>query len=536
MHMAAISETYRHLDKEWRTLCRMVLGGEVGGLDEYSGWLSGLNDPLSTRASSLSGKQVVFSNGEYCEGANTASMDEVDFSKKFEPLSINDMKDIDSLVSAVQERAHYCGNIVIGNSRFIESSSEVSDSFYVYKSVRISGCKNVAYSQWMRLSEGIFGTNEGGDTKHCLRCGIVYRNQRDFEAWICGNTTDSCYSYGLEDCSDCIFCFNLIGKSNCIGNVALPRDRYAGIKKKLLEEMRGELAKKKTLPSLIEIVNQGKADHSAALSAVKGLKHAPRDTDKSRLEGAFTEASSIVLGRKLSGIDNYSKWLSSHTMVTHDSVSVLGKEVLQGSNYPVMKELPKNRIVTKEEALALGERLKADARLVEKASLQNAVEIMQGIAYFPPERRLGTYRNLVACQWGSQSTDCYRTVVASHDKCCGYNAWPRNSEHIFGSGLVFHSEFCFKCFDGVNLRRCLEMDSSRECSDSLFCHNVENLKDSMFCFNTKNLKHAIGNAEVGKEAYQTAKKMVLDWIGSELEKNKEVPLSIFNVGCAKRGK
>ncbi len=534
--MAAPTETYRHLDKEWRTLCRMILGGEVGGLGEYSEWLSGLNDPLFTRASSLSGKPAVFSNGEYCEGSRAIRMDEADFMKKSEPISINDMKDIDSLVFAVQERAHYCGNIVIGNSKFIESSSEISDSFYVYKSVRISGCKNVAHSQWMRLSEGIFGTNEGGETKHCLRCGIVYRNQRDFEAWICGNTADSYYSYGLEDCRDCIFCFNLIGKSNCIGNVALPRDKYADIKKKLLSELREKLAKEKTLPSLIEIVNQGKTDHSDAFAAVKGLKLSPRDTDKSRLEDAFTESSSIVLGKTLSGIDKYAAWLSDHTMVTHDSKSVLGGATLQGSNYPVFKELPANRIVTQEEALVLGEKLCASRQLAESASLSSAVEVMQGIAYFPPERRLGTYRNLVACQWGSQSTDCYRTVVASHDKCCGYNAWPRNSSHIFGSGLVFNSEFCFKCFDGVNLRRCFEMDSSRECSDSLFCHNVENLQNSMFCFNTKNLKHAIGNAEVEKGDYLKAKQMVLDWVGAELDRKNAVPLSIFNVGCAKRHK
>ena len=533
---AAQTETYRHLDKEWRTLCRMLLGAEVGGLDEYSEWLSGLNDPLSTRASSVSGKQVVFSSNEYCEGSSAISMDEADFSKSFEPLSINDMKDMDSLVSAVQERAAYCGNISIGNSRFIESSSEISDSFYVYKSVRISGCKNVAYSQWMRLSEGIFGTNEGGETKYCLRSGIVYRNQRDFEAWICGNTTDSYYSYGLEDCHDCIFCFNLIGKNHRIGNVQLEREKYAGIKSKLLAELREKLVKEKTLPSLIELVNEGKADHSAAREAVKGLKYAPRDSDKSRLERAFTEASSIVLGKPLSGIDKYSKWLSSHTMVTHDSRSVLGDTVLQGSNYPVFRELPANRIVTQEEALALGERLRADSRLAESATLSNAVEIMQGIAYFPPERRLGTYKDLVACQWGSQSSDCYRTVVASHDKCCGYNAWPRNSEHIFGSGLVFNSEFCFKCFDGVNLRRCLEMDSSRECSDSLFCHNAENLQNSMFCFNTKNKQYAVGNAAIGREAYARVKAMVLEWMGDGLGKNKAVPLSIFNVGCARKKK
>jgi hypothetical protein len=528
--MANRSPAYAVLDKEWRSACRIVLGGDIGELDEYTEWLSGLNDPLFIRKSPL-GKEVVMTSEHYCQDARVEDMEKADFMKRFEPVSINDIKDIDSLLAAVQERAVYSGNIVIGNSKFIESSSDISDSFYVYRTVRISGCKNVAYSQWMRLSQGIFGTNEGGETEYCIRCGIVYRNKRSLELWICGNTSDSYYSYGLEDCRDCIFSFNLIGKSNCIGNLQLEGSKYSSIKQKLLSEIREKLISDKKLPSLIELVNKGKVDTSAAEEAIRGLKYIPRDNDKTRLEEAFADASSVVLGIKLRNIDNYAKWLSRNTMVTYDSESVLSKKKLQGSDYPVFKELPKNRVVTQEEALTLGEKLSAPERLVMTASLSNAVEILDSIAYFPPERRLGTYKNLVACQWGSASTDCYRTVVASHDKSCGYNAWPRNSEHIFGSGIVFNSEFCFKCFDGVNLKRCFEMDSSRGCADSVFCHNVEALQSSMFCFNVKNKQYAIGNAEVGKEEYSKAKMMVMEWIAMNLERGKDVPLSIYDIGC-----
>ncbi len=532
--MAAPTETYRELDRQWKATCRTVLGGEIGALDDFSEWLSGLNDPLITRKSSSSGKPVVMTGENYCKEARILDLSEANFMEKFEPLSINEIKDIDSLLSAVRERAAYCGNIVIGNSKFIESSSEVSDSFYVYKSVRISGCKNVAYSQWMRLSENIFGTNEGGETGFCIRSGIVYRNSRGFELWICGNTSDSHYSYGLEDCKDCMFCFNLIGKSRSIGNLPLARDRHAAIKEKLLAEIRQELVKKKRLPSLIELVNEGREDHAAALAAIKGLSYSARDNDKSKLEEAFTNASSVVLGKKLSGIDNYAEWLSRHTVVTHDSASVLSSTKLQVSGYPVMKELPAARLVTQEEALVLGEKLNAKEALASSPSLSNAVELLSPIAYFPPERRLGTYKNLVACQWGSGSTDCYRTVVASHDKCCGYNAWPRNSEHIFGSGLVFHSEFCFKCFDGVSLKRCFELDSCRDCSDTWLSHNVEGMQNSIFCFNTKSKRYAVGNAEVGKEQFRRVKALVQSYVLSELEKKKDCPLSIFNVGCNKR--
>jgi hypothetical protein len=525
-----MSEVYRELDRQWKATCRIVLGGEIGPLDEYKEWLCGLNDPLTLRRIS-SGHMVAMTSNSYCEGSAVQDMAQVDFMRKFEPISINDMKDIDSLFESVAERFSYCGNITIGNSKFVESSSEVSDSFFVYKCTRISGCKNAAYSQWMRLSENLFGTNEGGESQFCIRCGIVYRNQRSFELWIGGNTSDSYYSYGLEGCKDCIFCFNLIGKSNAIGNLQLPRNKYSELKEKLLSELRSELMEKKKLPSLIELISQEKPDYSHALSAVKGLSSATRDKDKSRLEGAFTKASSVVLGEPLKGIDAYAGWLSRHTIVTRDSKSVLSKTALQVSEYPIMRELPENRIVTQEEATVLGEKLAAWQTPPSSISLADAPHILSPIAYFPPERRLGSYKNLVACQWGAESTDCYRTVVASHDKYCGYNAWPRNSENIFGSGLVFNSEFCFKCFDGVGLKRCFEVDSGRGCSDTWFSHNVEGLQSALFCFNTKSKRYAVGNAEIGPEQFAKVKKLVQDWAISELKKRKSVPISVYDIAC-----
>ncbi|MFA5105760.1 MAG: hypothetical protein WC506_02250 [Candidatus Micrarchaeia archaeon] len=526
-----VSQAYPVLDKEWRSTCRAVLGGEVGPLSGFGRWLSGLNDPLALRKSE-SGENVVMTSPYYCAGARAISQKNADFMRKFAPLSINEMKDIDSLLDAVSQRASYCGGIVIGNSGFIEKSSSVSDSFFVSDSVRVSGCKNVAHSQWMRLSENIFGTNEGGSSRFCIRCCVVFGNQRSFELWISGNTSDSYYSYGLEDCRDCIFSFNLIGKSHCIGNLQLEKSKYAAIKSKLLAEIRQELEKNKGLPSLVDIIGREKPDYSAALAAVKGLKPSPRDNDKSRLEEAFASASSVVLGERLSGIDKHAAWLSRHSIIPRDSKSVLGMAKLQVSDYPGMKLLPANRLVTQEEASLLGERLHAPAALAESASLENAGEILGSIAYFPPERRIGTYKNLVACQWGSQSSDCYRTVVCAHCKYCGFNAWPRSSENCYGCGIVYDSQFCFKCHDSVNLKRCLEVDSGRECSDTWFSHNVEAMQNCLFCFNTKSKRYAVGNAEVGKETFEKTKGIVREWLVSELKSGKTPKLSVFNMACA----
>ncbi|MFH0817693.1 MAG: hypothetical protein V1909_03600, partial [Candidatus Micrarchaeota archaeon] len=89
------------------------------------------------------------------------------------------------------------------------------------------------------------------------------------------------------------------------------------------------------------------------------------------------------------------------------------------------------------------------------------------------------------------------------------------------------------CYNSVKLTRCFEMDSCRSCSDSYFSHNCEGLSNCMFCFNAKSLRYAIGNVEVGREQYMKIKKRVLDEIVKKLEKDKNLDLDIYNIGCYK---
>jgi hypothetical protein len=76
----------------------------------------------------------------------------------------------------------------------------------------------------------------------------------------------------------------------------------------------------------------------------------------------------------------------------------------------------------------------------------------------------------------------------------------------------------------------LELDACKSCYRCYFCHNCENVNDGMFCFNAKNLKFAIGNVEVGKETFETFKKMLLAEILASLEKNHDYEKSIYNIG------
>ncbi|MCX6773028.1 MAG: hypothetical protein NTV88_04640 [Candidatus Micrarchaeota archaeon] len=56
----------------------------------------------------------------------------------------------------------------------------------------------------------------------------------------------------------------------------------------------------------------------------------------------------------------------------------------------------------------------------------------------------------------------------------------------------------------------------------------------MFCFNTKAKRYAIGNVELGREAYLKIKKLVQAQIIAELEKTHSLKYDIYNIGT--RGK
>lgn len=517
---------YDKLNKEWKSTSRQVFGGEVGELKDYQEWLTGLNNPSFVKRSSISGVETVFTSSEFSECSKFIAMDEVDFNRKFEPLKINEIKDIDSILEALRERFYYCGNIVLGNSKFIEKSSNVSDSFFVYDSVKISDCKNIAYSQYLRLCENIFGTNEGGESKFCIRCAILFKNNRSFELWKSTNCSDCYYSFGLDACKEALFSFNVIGRNYIIGNLTLSKDKYHEIKTKLLAEMREKLILDKRLPSLVEITLQADFYHSKVAAIIKN--HSEQEsTNKKIIEDSFSRVTAVVFGKQLEGgIDSYSQWLQSHTVVPYQVESVLSKCAVQISEWPGLSQLPKNRLVTIDEALKISN-LTISQKEVESISLENVPSLLGRIAYYAPETMTGTNSNLINCQWGSSAVNCYKSVICVYSKNCAFCSWPRSSEYCFGCGIAFDCNFSMKCYDSVKLSRCFEVDGGRDCAETYFSHNVEGLQNAAFCFNVKNKRHAVGNAEVGKERFLDVKRFIQDWAYEELRKKKKLGLSIY---------
>ncbi len=532
--MPVQSPAYLELNKKWKATCKILFGQEIGELSEYREYLTelGYSDPLIHRKSSISGKEITFATTDYCQKAKWMGLSEIDFQKKFEPLSINEVKDIDSVVSAVQERIYYSGDVILGNSKFIEKSSNISDSFYVYESAKASDSKYVAYSDWPKISECIFGSTAAGESNFCIRCNDTFRDTRCFELWGSLNCSDCYYVSGLNGCTNCLFCFSARGIKNAIGNLELPQAKFSGLKAKLLSEIRETLKKEKSLPSLAQIM--GKChDYSGEVKALlKGrIEYEEKKADMAQIETSFSKTCEVVLGKPLHGLSSYSTWLSSHSKKLKTVPSVASGKPVYVGGYAHYFDLPENRLLTEKEALELVKVSRLSEQEASSISIKNVHQKIGKIAYISLDYHDGANINVNESPTYGYSSHIFRTFPVVYSKYSAYTFWARSSEHIFGGAIVFDSNFCLNCYNSVKLQRCLEVDSSRNCSGLYFSHNCENVHDSMFSFNAKNLKNAIGNAELGKEKYAPLKEKLISEIYSELERKKSLKWDIYNLGC-----
>jgi hypothetical protein len=90
----------------------------VGDLLEFKDYLKRYTDPIEKRKSAISGKEVTISSNKIPKDAKVIGHDEMKEYEKItaQPLDINKIKDIDSILETLMEKAYYTGNIILGNS------------------------------------------------------------------------------------------------------------------------------------------------------------------------------------------------------------------------------------------------------------------------------------------------------------------------------------------------------------------------------------------------------------------------------------
>jgi hypothetical protein len=513
---------YSVLDKGWKSTCRVLFGRDIGELREYDEWLSEYIASNSKRKSCFSGKEISVQNESYPENARFMSSGEIS-DQTMEPLTIDEIKDIDSIVEAVSGKWAYSGNKILGNSKFIESSDLVVDSQYISGSGNMTGCSYAHSCFNGRLgSKYTYGAGYFGASQFVVRTFACFQSQRIFESIIAIDSSDLYFTHNCIGCSNLMFSFFQRNKRNMIGNLELSRKKYLELKKKLLDEILDEMIKEKGFPSLAEIVRDEEPETNISLERKKP------ETSMEPVEKAFSDTSKIIFGKELNGIAEHENWLSKDVGSMKKIKTPFGRETYlpQSPEFHGYGKLPEKRIVTFEEGLELGKK-----HLEEKdvQSVGKIRENLENIGFFSTELLVGTVKNRIKCPIVYYGINTYCVYDATHSENLGVCSFVGDSKNVFGSGRVLGSEFCINCYHSINLKRCFEVDTSARCSDSYFCHNCEGISSGLFCFNAKGLRNAVGNLSLERSKYSEIKASLISQLGEELEKNKEVSLDIFSI-------
>jgi hypothetical protein len=239
---------------------KMVFGQEIGELNDYDGYF---REALAGKeeVSHFSKNKIFLTSDQYCKGAKFFDFEkeQAQMAKALaKPLSINEIKDIDSLFRAVGEKLIYSGNKVLGNSRFVVDSDNVVDGMHVLNSSQVFSSKYIAYSYGIRKCDYTFATTSSGECAATIRCFYNNNLRRSFECAYGVRSSDSHFCYKIIGCNECMFTFNVNSKRYVIGNIQLEPMVYAELKKKLIGEVIDELKMRKQLP--FSIINIHKAE------------------------------------------------------------------------------------------------------------------------------------------------------------------------------------------------------------------------------------------------------------------------------------
>jgi len=188
-----------------------------------------------------------------------------------------------------------------------------------------------------------------------------------------------------------------------------------------------------------------------------------------------------------------------------------------------------------DESLALGEKALTEAE-VSILCMGDAGALLSKISTTTPEIVYGTNIDTVGSACFGPTQHCLDTTFCWFSKKVACSFWTRDCDSVFGCSNLVLSSFCIRCHSSTTLTRCFEVNDSSRCSDSYFCHNCEGLTDCMFCFNTKNKRYAIGNVEVGREAYLKVKALLCAQMHAELQATHSLRHDIFSIGSGKGGK
>ena len=505
-------DVYDYLNEEWKKTCKLVLGGEIGELKDFQQYLmreverSGL---VKQRSCSRSHKRLQIFLDFYPDSA--AFIDNTLLQHtKITPLSINEIKDIDSIMEAWREKLLYKGNVVLGNSSHIQESDTVFDSHYVLSSAGISNATNVAYSVWIRDgSKNVFGVIGGPEVKYSIKSYYGYKLTRGFEVHTFANVTDAYFSHYVISSREVMFSFVQIGKAYVIGNNTLPKDKYFALKHALLEQIRDELSKNKTLPTLMDLI----ASPERPRTQCKRVQQRKELFNFEIVDQGFKKTTQLLLNHSFS-LNELKHWLAHGRVVPVKNVRTVFCNNGEYYNVKVVtfdNDLS-NRVVELEEIPLLNTLTLQHDEMTSLSSIFNNLKhigvLCQKMEF--ADEQLGGNTNTAEVAVRAGAVNAFRVYDVTHGKHQAYNylSCPHSS-YTYGSTFVTHSSFVINSVKGYKITRALECDNCEYSSDVYFAHDINNCSEVMFSQHLRNKRYVIGNNTLPKDKYFALKRKLL---------------------------
>ena len=221
-----------------------------GGIDRYEEWLCGntlkLREvispfgrktyyPLELSLFSKIPKKRIVGNFELIELGKKLHMKE------------KDAASLGGMLKSLGDYWFLTAEIISGENHNYMKSPLVYYASDVYGCYDATYAENVGFCTMALNAKYTYGCHRTLESQFCLKCyNSLYLN-RCFEMDSCNKCADSYFCHNCEAMQDAMFCFNMKGKRNFIGNTQLEKGEYTKVRDSLVAQIAKEIGKTKAL-------------------------------------------------------------------------------------------------------------------------------------------------------------------------------------------------------------------------------------------------------------------------------------------------
>jgi hypothetical protein len=122
------------------------------------------------------------------------------------------------------------------NSDVVKESDNIYSSSYIYNSAEIQSSQKMIFCSGNKACEYLIASRGNGESTFGIRLFDNGGVSNSFEVHWSGKSSNCYFCSDSYDLRDCMFCFHLVSKQYCIGNMQFEEAEYKAMKEKLLGE------------------------------------------------------------------------------------------------------------------------------------------------------------------------------------------------------------------------------------------------------------------------------------------------------------